>query len=93
MKNLLKRIAGWFIRGDANRDGRIDIADVISSLLHQFKSQPIKCQKAADIDDNGTISLSDAIRLLQFIYGQAQAPARPYPDPGVDPTNDELRCE
>ena len=47
----------------------------------------------ADVDDSGGVQINDPIALLDFLFdGIGQVPA-PYPDPGVDPTEDSLVCE
>ena len=50
-----------FIRGDANADGTVDIADgtFIVNFLFLGRSAPT-CDDAADADDSGELDLSDA---------------------------------
>jgi hypothetical protein len=45
-----------FIRGDANRDGRVDVADA-SAIGFSFTrgAPPFTCPDAADVDDNGAL--------------------------------------
>jgi hypothetical protein len=53
--------------------------------------EPPPCQKAADADDDGLITLGDAVRLLLRAFGIAG----PLPEPsscGEDPTPDGLSC-
>lgn len=74
-----------FIRGDVDQDGNFDIADAITTLNHLFVF-PIDCSDIADLDDSGTVSLTDVILGLNFIFGGGAVPAAPYPGCGPDPT-------
>ncbi|MBI4584689.1 MAG: PKD domain-containing protein [Planctomycetes bacterium] len=93
---LLKSPAGaasTFVRGDANADGSIDIADPVAALLRIFLGGPeLSCMDAADADDNGTIEVTDAIRILGYLFLRGPAPESPFPDCGVDPPGDPLDC-
>ncbi len=83
-----------FVRGDANLDRVADLSDAYTILGKIFVgSADIECEDAADVDDNGTIDLSDIIRLLLhlFIDESVEIPI-PYPTPGTDPTPDLLSC-
>ncbi len=82
-----------FIRGDANADHLLDISDVIAILFHNFLGTEVFCQDAVDVDDNGAKEITDAISLLHFLFRGGEAPANPFPDPGLDPTaGDSLDC-
>ena len=85
---------GWaFIRGDANRDGRVDISDAIAILhwLH-LGDAIITCQDAADVNDDGRVDQSDAQHLLTYLFLGGVELAGPHPAPGTDPTPDDIRC-
>ncbi len=82
-----------FVRGDANADGRIDIADAVFALdfLFAHGTEPT-CLDGADANDDGRLNLSDATLLLRRVFSAG----RPLPSPaacGADPTDDTLRCE
>ena len=81
-----------FLRGDANRDGKRDVADAIKILGYLFSSDPLKCLDAADANDDGRIDIADAIRLLGTLFGGAGPLPPPYTAPGPDPTPDLLDC-
>ncbi len=84
---------GGFIRGDADLDGTLSLNDAVRTLRHLFVSGPMQCQKAADVNDDGQLNVSDPIALLLFLFGGQEPPAAPYPSAGDDPTPDELTCD
>ncbi len=81
-----------FIRGDSNQDAKVDISDVIYSLNYLFKNGPDPaCLDAADANDDGQIDISDAVRILLYLFSGQTLPL-PNPNPGLDPTVDNLGC-
>ncbi|MFQ5653554.1 MAG: hypothetical protein ACE5GW_02340 [Planctomycetota bacterium] len=81
-----------FIRGDANDDGGVDLADVISSLSWLFipgTPEPA-CMDALDGNDDGLVNISDPVYVATFLFISGSPPPPPYPDPGPDPTADPL---
>jgi hypothetical protein len=82
-----------FKRGDANRDGRLDIADAIAALGYLFSSGALPCLDAADANDDGKLDVSDAVYLLAHLYAGGAPPPPPFPGPGDDRTPDALTCE
>ncbi|MBI4600636.1 MAG: lamin tail domain-containing protein [Planctomycetes bacterium] len=82
-----------FVRSDANADGKTDLTDAVAILDHLFRGgKEPSCVDAADANDDGALSLTDAIFLLQHLFQGGKEPPAPYPDPGQDPTPDELGC-
>lgn len=85
---------GTFLRGDANRDGRIDISDAIAILAFlSVGGEVLPCEDAADADDSGHLAISDPILLLRHLFlgeGAIRAPGTLYP--WFDPTPDGLAC-
>ena len=82
-----------FVRGDANADGTIDIADAIFTLGYLFAGGPEPaCLKAADANDDGAIDLADAITILSHLFAGAGPLPAPFPACGADPTPDGLSC-
>lgn len=73
-----------FIRSDANSDGRISIADPVTTLLYLFYSgnEPT-CFDAADSDGNGEVSVTDPINTLNLLFTGRPNVSRPYPACGL----------
>ncbi|HAK93796.1 MAG TPA: hypothetical protein DCM87_01985 [Planctomycetes bacterium] len=83
-----------FIRGDANDNGDMTIADPIYLLSYLFAQGPVPpCMDAADANDDGALDLSDAIKILAYLFRQGVIPPPSPPGPpGIDPTPDKLDC-
>jgi hypothetical protein len=83
----------WFLRGDANAGGEVDISDAITILLVLFEgtAQP-ECPKTTDANDDGETNITDAIFLLSYLFTGGAAPPSPYPECGSDPTQDTIVC-
>ncbi|MGE4619468.1 MAG: dockerin type I repeat-containing protein [Planctomycetota bacterium] len=81
-----------FVRGDANADGSLNIADVIKQLALIFGGAPVLCLDAADANDDGFVDIADPIHLLTHILGSGPPPSFPYPMCGPDPTVDGMNC-
>ena len=82
-----------FTRGDANQDGRVDLADGVKLLQIFFQGDPVGCHDACDHNDDGAFNFADAVASLHSAFGNAPAP----PPPGLgscdmDPTDDNLIC-
>ena len=75
----------YFLRGDANGDGQLDIADAVRMLLVGFgiSTEPI-CLAAADANEDGIFqAIPDTIRVLDHLFGQGQNPL-PIPFPNCE---------
>ncbi len=80
-----------FLRGDADGNTRIDIADAIFVLQYLFAhGRPPACMDSGDVDDDGTVNIGDAIAILSYLFGNSFHPAVPFPKPGFDGTRDSL---
>lgn len=82
-----------FVRGDANADDSVSIADAVFLLNALFvpNTPPLTCEDAGDVNDDGALTIADAVYLLSalFVPGANAIPA-PYPNTGADPTPDAL---
>ena len=81
-----------FVRGDANDDGAINIADAVFSLQFLFSGGAANCLDAMDADDNGSLDIADPIRILNVIFAGTQTLPGPGPLCGTDSTADALGC-
>ncbi len=73
-----------FVRGDANGDGQVNIADAIFSLDYLFVAgtEP-PCFAAADVNVDGQVNIADTINLLGYLFQAGSPPAAPFPDCGA----------
>lgn len=90
-----------FLRGDADLSGTrsgnfrtaLTVTDAVVTLQYLFSGgEPPDCLDAADADDNGSLQLTDGLVILNFLFRSGVAPAPPFPNPGLDPTDDGLDC-
>ncbi|MBN1513365.1 MAG: dockerin type I repeat-containing protein, partial [Phycisphaerae bacterium] len=82
-----------FIRGDANGDGKPDVADAVQVLALLLSGARTSCLDASDANDDGKIDIADAIALLGHLFGGGGDLPQPSGGCGVDPTGDDLGCE
>ena len=82
-----------FLRGDANVDGRFDISDAVCTMRMIFLGDPPRgCDDAADVDDSGTLNITDGIYGMRYLFVDGLPPAAPFENCGVDPSADALGC-
>ncbi len=81
-----------FVRGDANADAWLDISDAVTILLHLFENAMTPCEKSADADDGGSLEMTDALLLVQWLFVSGSPAAEPM-ECGPDLTDDELTCD
>ena len=83
-----------FLRGDANDDGRVNIADPIWIINELFREGPATtCPDAADATDDGMVDLADAMYIIEYRFLAGALPAAPFPGCGTDPTDDGVDCD
>ena len=71
----------------------MNLTDALIALNYFFLEGPAPaCLDSADTDDDGVLNLTDGVFLLNFLFLDGPLPAAPFPDQGVDPTEDELSC-
>ncbi|HVR75163.1 MAG TPA: hypothetical protein VMT52_12555 [Planctomycetota bacterium] len=99
---VVEILPAYFVRGNVDssyhRSGAHsasgDTRDVHLILKAIFLGgDTLPCEDAADLDDDGTVELSDAILLLNFLVRGGAPPASPFPASGIDETPDLLGCE
>jgi len=72
-----------FLRGDADRDGEINVGDAIGLLQHLFLGVPSSCPPQLDVTGDFTLSLGDAMWLLGYLFQEGPSPAAPFPNCGL----------
>ena len=82
-----------FRRGDTNADGRSDLADAVAILGYLFLlgDRPA-CDTSADVDANGSLAVTDALRILLALFGGGPPIPAPFPDCGPRLDEDSLGC-
>lgn len=85
---------GLFVRGDANGDERLDIADAVAILVYLGLGRPVTaCLDALDVDDLGGVDITDARTILLYLFENGPEIPAPYPEAGIDPTEgDPYAC-
>ncbi|MGE3962932.1 MAG: hypothetical protein AB7I09_02395 [Planctomycetota bacterium] len=82
-----------FVRGDADENGLVQAADL--TLLAAIVFDPLQwgpCVDRLDVDDDGQVTVLDVSFLsVQLSLVMPQFPA-PFPNPGTDPSDDDLDC-
>jgi hypothetical protein len=77
-----------FIRGNANDDNKVNIADPIWIINELFRGGPASvCPDAADANDDGQEDLADATYLIDYLFRGQAAPSAPFPACGTDPSD------
>ncbi len=84
-----------FLRGDVSADGRVealfDARFLMDFLFAGTTTAP--CYDAADVNNDGTINISDAVWLLGWGLAGGAPPEAPGPDEcGIDPEGGDLGC-
>jgi len=81
-----------FVRGDVNCDGAATWADTSALRARLFGGMPVHCEDAADVNDDGVVSIADFSTFINAMMGGPSIPP-PYPDCGPDPTPDGIGCD
>ena len=67
--------SGSYIRGDANYDGDINVADVVHLVNYLFRNGPSPIPYfAGDASSDGTINVGDIVYLLNYLYRDGPPP-------------------
>ncbi|MFN0060278.1 MAG: IPT/TIG domain-containing protein [Planctomycetota bacterium] len=82
-----------FVRGDANDDCTVDLADAIYGLDYLFTQGPAPaCEDALDANDDGDLRIADCIYIIAYLFDGGSPPPVPFNPAGLDPTGDPLGC-
>ena len=81
----------FFIRGDADGTGILNLTDAVVTLNYLFGGDAdVACEDGADVTDDGSINVTDPIFTLNYLFRAGQPPPPPFPEAGLDPSPDEL---
>ncbi len=84
-----------FIRGDVMEDGRLNLTDYVW-FFKFLQGDPVlprpPCEKLMDVNDDGQIDQNDGIYLGEYLFLEGPVIPQPFPEPGMDPTEDNLDC-
>jgi hypothetical protein len=95
----------YFVRGNVSSvydvlpDGtrilsRTGLQDVGLILHYLTAGGDLPCRVAADIDASGKVNLTDAVMLIEYLYGSGPFPRAPFPEAGWLVDHEvELGCE
>ena len=81
IRNLISgevEIYDFFVRGDANFSGEVDLADAMFLLGAIFGNGQLSltCPDSADTNDDGLVDVSDPVYLLNFLFKGTASPPR-----------------
>lgn len=68
-----------FIRGDADADGTLNLADAATILNYLFVGASVSCEAAADTTGDTVVNLVDAIAVIRHLFGLGAPPWAPFP--------------
>ena len=85
-------VAGDFVRGDSNQDGRVNVTDAITVVVALFGQGALTCADAADSNDDGNLDLRDTLATLRALFQGERLPF-PTTTSGPDLTCDALSCD
>jgi hypothetical protein len=89
-----RALAGGFLRGNADGKLGLNVGDAIGILRYVSEGGQLGCKDAADVNDDGSIGIDDAIHLLLYLFRAGPPPAAPFPELcGADSTEDALDCQ
>ena len=82
-----------FMRGDANLDGVLDLADVLTTLGFLFLGDELPCPAAADSTGEGVhLVITRPIYTLRFLFMGGSPPPPPFPLCGALEDADDAFC-
>ncbi len=76
----------FFLRGDANSDGGVDLSDAMFTLSWLFLGgRTPSCLEAANANGSRQVNIADPIYALSFLFGGGPPPPFPFPFCGFGP--------
>lgn len=85
-------VGDTFLRGDVGVDGSVSVEDAFALLAFLYEGGSFLCPDAADADDDGVVTSHDFVVIVDYLLLSGAYVPPPFPDPGVDPTPDDLSC-
>jgi len=82
----------YFLRGDADASGGIDLADPVKTLQYLFLGGRADCVAALDSNGDGRVNVGDAVFLLGWLFGGGDPPPAPFPRCGAYNAGEGLSC-
>ncbi|MGE3164938.1 MAG: FG-GAP-like repeat-containing protein [Planctomycetota bacterium] len=70
------------VRGDANDDGSVNLADAIRLLDYVFGGQLVDCVQSLDSNGDLSVNVADVVFLLGHLFSGAGPLPQPFPDCG-----------
>ena len=88
-EDVIVPVGPYFVRGDANVDGAVDLGDAVEILNTLFGGGGLApCLEAADVNADALVDIADPIALLAYLFSGGIAPSAPFPECGADDTVD-----
>jgi hypothetical protein len=83
-----------FQRGDADGNGKVNISDVvlIIQIIVGNLQERYNCDDALDANDDGELSIADALPVLSWLFSRGQRLPEPFLQCDTDDTQDDLGC-
>ena len=85
-----------FLRGNANGDGSVNIADAVFLLAYLFQAgaEP-PCMASGDANGDGAVNIADAVHILSYLFQAGAEPMAPFPECGESSFDHDLNlgCE
>jgi len=89
--------AHHYLRGDANDDGTVNIADPIYTINERVREGPgFNCDRAADSNGDEMVDLSDAMYTIHYRFLGGAPPPAPFGEECADEArsdDDTLSCD
>jgi hypothetical protein len=89
-------VPDFFVRGDGNSDGAVNIADgsyIANAIFLNGAPQPL-CLEAADANDDGGINIADPSYVVRAVFVfESPPPPAPFPGCGPDPHPPGFGCD